>query len=634
LYLNTGYSKLSKVLKTFERRNFKTEENIMKEGKKFYSVDGKQLPLNRVNSARFVTPAKSNLSHVGARLSRSTRLGITTEAPSNCLVVRGDVNKLEEIRHYSDVECTRSVFTDESGLELVLTNDVLVKFNDKIGDDARHELCKKMHCNVIDATDDIWRIRVLDLDDDAPLDIANKLSDEKEVVFAEPNFLQRAEYAAVTPPTDTFFPNQWHLHNTGQGGGKVGADVNALEAWEITYGSSNIRVVVHDSGVDIKHPDLKANIGPGWDFDNDDSDASNKWGPHGTACAGVIAAANNGKGVVGIAPGCKIIPLRAAGALSFSDWAKTFEWAAKNGDIISCSWGISPSNILSEAIKKVIKEGRNGKGIPVFFATGNDGPVPIGYPASLPETIAVGASSNRDLRSDYSQCGAGIDFVAPSSGGETGTRRIETTDIQGVYGYNPKAGEAGNYCKTEEDSGFGGTSSATPLAAGVAALMLSVNPALTAEQVRTIMQETAVKIAPANANYDSKGWSNYYGYGRIDAAKAVKAANALALTELELNKSVSGMLDGTDSSMMYLLKGMESGKQLNVTLDGPPDVDFDVYIKHGLEPTLDVWDGRGYTPEADEKVIVIPTKAGDYYIMVHSFKGSGSYTLLATIQTE
>ena len=496
----------------------------MRDEKKFHTVEGKRLPLRRVNSARLVSPTKdSHLCHVSARLARSTRLGIDTKVPTDFLVVRGDTDKLEEIRDYPDVKCTRSVFTDENGLELALTDDVLVKFTDKIGYEERQELCKKLNCSIIEDTGDLWRIRVLDLDDDAPLDVANNLSEEAEVVFAEPDALQKAEYTAVTPPTDTLFANQWHLHNTGQGGGTAGADVDALGAWGITYGSPKIRVVVHDTGVDITHPDLKANIVSGWDFDNNDADASNNNGPHGTACAGVIAASRNGKGVVGIAPSCKISPLRAAGAHTWSTWAKTFEWAAKHGEIISCSWTISENNILSDAIRKAIREGRKGRGIPVFFATANGSSSTIGYPAKLAETIAVGASTNKDVRPGYSNYGSGIDFVAPSNGG---TRAIETTDVQGKYGYNKKSGAAGNYCKANDGSGFGGTSSATPLAAGVAALMLSVNPLLTVKQVRKILQETAVKIDSNNAKYDANGWSKYYGYGRIDAAKAVKAAKA------------------------------------------------------------------------------------------------------------
>jgi subtilisin family serine protease len=277
--------------------------------------------------------------------------------------------------------------------------------------------------------------------------------------------------------------------------------------------------VIHDCGVDINHPDLVANIGTGWDFDNDDNNATNNACAHGTACAGVVAAAANGLGVVGIAPNCQIIPLRAAESHTWETWADTFDWAAQHGDIISCSWTLTPNNTLSDAIRDAVSTGA-----PVFCATANGGTSPIGYPASLDETIAVGASTNQDVRATYSQWGAGIDFLAPSSGG---TRRIETTDIQGTNGYNTTTGTAGDYCNAADATGFGGTSSATPLAAGVAALMLSVNPGLTPGDIRAIMRETAIKIYPANANYDANGWSDHYGYGRISAAAAVHAAGLL-----------------------------------------------------------------------------------------------------------
>lgn len=490
----------------------------------FYIVNGEVVPLRRVRSTRLVTPARDHhIANVSARLARSSRIGVVSAVPANMLVVNGDPDKLEEIKAYRDVQNTRSAFLDPNGLELILTDQVLVSFNTSRNDEERRQLCDQLNCFVVDDNTDIWRIQVLDIDEDAPLTVANKLSEEKGVEFAEPNALQSPNYASVNPPQDSFFPNQWHLHNTGQGGGVTGADVRALEAWKETYGSADVRVVVHDSGVDINHPDLKANVDSGWDFDNDDTNASNLHGPHGTACAGVIAASRNAKGVVGIAPGCRIVPLRAAGAHTWAVWAQTFEWAAQRGDIISCSWTISNNNILSNAIRKTARKGRQGKGIPIFCATGNGFIDSIGYPASHPDTIAVGASTNRDVRARYSQYGQGLDFVAPSSGG---TLRIETTDVQGEYGYNQNSN--GDYCKADDNTGFGGTSSATPLAAGVAALILSVNDNLTAKEVRNIMRETAVKIDQANAEYDDEGWSRQYGYGRINAAEAVKKARNLA----------------------------------------------------------------------------------------------------------
>jgi subtilisin family serine protease len=134
----------------------------------------------------------------------------------------------------------------------------------------------------------------------------------------------------------------------------------------------------------------------------------------------------------------------------------------------------------------------------------------VTYPAQNPYTVAVGACTDFARRSDYSQYGADLDFVAPSSGGLKG---IFTTDRMGPQGDN-----AGNYSPS-----FGGTSAATPLTSGVAALMLSRNPNLTADRIRTILRQTCQKIGD---DAYTNGRNDHYGYGRIDAQAAVTAAGA------------------------------------------------------------------------------------------------------------
>jgi subtilisin family serine protease len=480
------------------------------------TVDGTPMPLRRVDNVRFVTPARDAYpATTAARLARSSRIYIDTTFPRESLVVRGDRRKLEEVPGYRDIQNTRAAFRDPKGNLLVTTNTLLVGFDSGASDDDRERLLESIPGEVIDRKARYWKFRVAAQEEDAPLLLANELSEESIVKYAEPNALQAATFHQA-PQDEPRFGNQWSLRNTGQNGGTAGADVDAIDAWGITTGSPDIGIVVHDSGVDINHPDLVDNIGPGWDFDNNDNDATNDDGPHGTACAGVIAAAANGQGVTGIAPDCQIIPLRAAGAHSFEEWAETFDWAAQRGRIISCSWSITPNNTLSEAIRDAVDND-----VTVLCATGNDGTPFISYPASLAETIAVGASTNRDVRSNYSQFGDGIDIVAPSSGG---TLRVETTDVQGVNGYNKTSSPAGDYCNANATDGFGGTSSATPLAAGIAGLMLSVNPDLTPAEVREILHATADKIDKPNADYDADGWSSQYGFGRVNAAAAVQRA--------------------------------------------------------------------------------------------------------------
>ena len=133
----------------------------------------------------------------------------------------------------------------------------------------------------------------------------------------------------------------------------------------------------------------------------------------------------------------------------------------------------------------------------------------LSYPAGNQYTVAVGASTDFGRRSDYSQYGADLDFVAPSSGG---LKDVLTTDRTGLKGDDPN-----NY------NPFGGTSAATPLASGVAALMLSRNPALTSDQIRTILRQTCQKIGD---DPYTDGRNEHYGYGRIDAQAAVTAAGS------------------------------------------------------------------------------------------------------------
>ncbi|MBK8256230.1 MAG: S8 family serine peptidase [Polyangiaceae bacterium] len=481
-----------------------------------FIVDGATVPLRKTGNIRYVTPARGvRMMNLAARLARSSRLALDSGYPADALVVWGDRSKLDEIRTYRDVRNTRSAFQDLEGNLLILTNEVLVCFASKVTDAEKTHLLKGFKGRIVERRADVWKFYVDEPDDDAPLLVSNELSRSSVVAYAEPNALQHI-HLQMPGRNEPRFPDQWHLRNTGQNGGTAGADVDALGAWAITAGSPNVQVVVHDSGVDINHPDLVANIAPGWDFDNGDNDATNDAGPHGTACAGIIAAAINGAGVSGIAPRCQIVPLRAAAAHTWDEWAGTFDWAAQRGRIISCSWTITPNNTLSAAIRRAVNNG-----VAVFCAAGNNGTGTISYPASLAETIAVGASTNRDVRAGYSQFGVGLDVVAPSSGG---TLRIETTDVRGANGYNAGASPGGDYCNANDASGFGGTSAATPLTAGVAALMLSVNPALTPAEIRQILQSTADKIDPINAAYDATGWSNQYGFGRVNAARAVQGA--------------------------------------------------------------------------------------------------------------
>jgi hypothetical protein len=370
--------------------------------------------------------------------------------------------------------------------------------------------------------------------------ITREIHDTGLVEFAIPDFsLTRILYG--TPPNDPEFSKQWHLHSTGQGGAKVDADVDALEAFNITFGDSSVIVAVVDSGMELGHPDLE--ILPGTDvLDNDNNPAAEDFlfgllsENHSTAVGGVATArGNNGQGVVGACPDCPVLPIRF-----LSDWnifnppsvqdeADAFNFAVNNGAaVINNSWGPAAASAplpasTRAAIDNAAANGRGGLGTLVFFAAGNSNANAsgIGY-CSYEKTICVAASNDQNKRSSYSNFGAPIDICAPSNGGVTSG--IWTTDRLGSIGYS-----TGNYT-----GAFGGTSSASPLAAGVAALVISANPSLTWSAVRQILWDTADKIDLAGGTYGPNGKSIYFGYGKVNAFAAVTQAQGGTLTGISL----------------------------------------------------------------------------------------------------
>jgi subtilisin-like proprotein convertase family protein len=326
-------------------------------------------------------------------------------------------------------------------------------------------------------------------------------------------------------PADPNYASQWHLNSTGQGGAKVDADVDAPEAWDTQKGSASIIVAVIDGGIEYTHEDLTANAVAGYDFLSNDATPLpvGTSDNHGTACAGVaVAKQDNAKGVSGIAPNCKLMPIRLVGTgMTTTMEANSIAFAKNNGAaIMSNSWGPPdgtganyplPANVKS-AIDDARNNGRGGLGCLIFWASGNGNEsVELDGYASYANVIAVGASTDQDKRAYYSDYGPSLDICAPSNGGST--TGIWTVDRTGSAGYSTT-----NYANN-----FGGTSSACPLAAGVGALVLSQKPTLTWTQAYSVLTSTADKIDTAGGAY-SGGFSVYYGYGKVNAAAAVAAA--------------------------------------------------------------------------------------------------------------
>jgi subtilisin family serine protease len=367
------------------------------------------------------------------------------------------------------------------------------------------------------------------------LELANLYFESGKTVWSHPDFVKRrhwraavAEERATMVERTTYLDQQWHL-----------TTAKVVDAWSLTKGEPSIKIAILDDGVDVQHPEFDGKVVKQYDFQSHVDDGSPKTSDekHGTSCAGVATAA--GIGASGSAPGCSLIAVHTPDYLGVADEAAMFHQMAEadyDADVISCSWG--PADGTGEndplpdstrcAINYCLANGRtrNGTplGIPIFWAAGNgDESVMLDGYASNPDVIAVAASTSAEKKAWYSDHGAAVWVCAPSSGdASAGEKRIFTTDRRGGEGYNPGSADKGDAAGDYTNS-FGGTSSATPLTAGVAALMLSVNPDLTAADVKDILAKTADQIG---SGYDASGHSDEFGYGRINALKAVQEAQS------------------------------------------------------------------------------------------------------------
>ena len=324
------------------------------------------------------------------------------------------------------------------------------------------------------------------------------LREDPDVVWAEAD--QRRQLA-----TDPLAPLEWGLDNIGQivwgtSFGTADADIDAPEAWTVTHGAG-ATVAVVDTGVDTGHPDLSANLLPGRDFVDDDSDPVDGNG-HGTHVTGTIAAAENGIGVVGVAPEAHVIPLRVldnAGSGWGSDVAAAFAWAGDNHvQVVNASLG---SGSITTVEKQAIHD---HPGTLYVVAAGNssrDVESSPQYPCAYtePNVLCVGASDLNDHVADFSNYGAAsVDLFAP------GALIASTLPL----------GRASNL----HIDGYGvmqGTSMATPYVTGAAALVASAHPNFVASQIKAALLGSVDKI-PDLAGKSVTG-------GRLNAAAALDA---------------------------------------------------------------------------------------------------------------
>ncbi|HEY0586584.1 MAG TPA: proprotein convertase P-domain-containing protein, partial [Pseudoduganella sp.] len=435
-----------------------------------------------------------------------------------------------------------------------------------------------------------------------------ELSERNSLVAAAENDLNyRMQAYQYAEPSDPYYARQWHLHtHLADAAFDPRASARCEDAWRALghYGLPEVVVGVTDDGCKLDHGDFDSDRKfAGWGYFagerlvvREDIDADPRLmyvagANHGTSCAGVIAGEADAVLTVGAAPGCCLLPVRwesSGPALFISDskLLTALNYMADKVDIVSNSWGSSPVSefatpVLNRIAELSLSGGRRGLGIVFLWAAGNencpivheaaqDVPFDSGWRyhadgsgtwvgvrtarqfrhnlAALPGVMYVAALASNGQRSHYSNYGTGIALCAPSSNLHL-YRRATVTGL----GITTASGSS-----AAVTASFGGTSSATPLVAGVAALAISANPSLTAAQVISVLKRTAAKdlnlapyartpgavydpqprwdvspVAPfdqggfANTGSADGSWSPWFGHGRVDAPSAVAEAQRL-----------------------------------------------------------------------------------------------------------
>lgn len=520
-----------------------------------------------------------------------------------------------------------------------LTNEITVQFNESVKKETRDSITNAAGLRLQKPLAGIPNTFIYNVTKQAtenPVKIANRLISRPDIMLAEPNVvvLTVNHYR----PRDTMYPKQWYLYNNGGPGMVATSHIDVEKAWDITRGVRSVVVAITDDSVDLRHPDFQGvgKIVAPRDFKERDflplpGEAEDN---HGTSCAGVAVAEETGAGIVGVAPGCSLMPLRTTGYLDDTSIEDLFEWAIqKNAAVVSCSWGASavyfPLSLRqSSALNRAATQGRDGKGCVIVFAAGNSNRPTTGtvnergWPNNVvagstkwlagftvhPDVITVAASTSLNKKAAYSNWGPTISVCAPSNNAPPGIWLQETGYIAtapqvamsfdglGVF-TTDRVGSVG-YDSSDFTSDFGGTSSATPVVAGVAALVLSVNPDLTAQQVKQILQNSADKIIDRDKDpqlgfnygtYDANGFSQWFGYGKVNAYKAVIAAQkTVSPSWLRVSNQLQGRNDYAVEIPDGDLRGVTSAIRVN---DNRPVLDLrvTVNIEHSFMGDLEVY---------------------------------------------
>lgn len=542
-------------------------------------------------------------------------------------------------------------YEEPSGGYFLITDRVFVCFKNPVGLSEINAFAAKyalVHLSSIDEYNCLFQLT--DHTGMNPLKLVVKLTEEDEAVtYAEHDLNFEVTKSQVAPPTDPEYLRQWHLHqHLNHREFDPRSSSRCEDAWELLdgYGSEEVVISATDDGCKLDHPDFDSpNKFAGWGYfvrnrliTHNDGDANpnrmyQSGANHGTAVNGVIGGEADGTHTVGAAPGCRLLPIKweSEGPSLFISDSKiltALNFLADKVDIMSNSWGSNPTfrvnqTVINRITDLSIRGGRRGKGILFLWAAGNENtpiqfasnvPIPtfagfvrrpngsldwvvrtatlfLNNLTNVPGVMHIAALASTAQRSHYSNYGTGIDLCAPSNNVHT-YRRI-TLDGLGI---TTTTGSSGGVTRS-----FGGTSSATPLVAGIAGLILSANPTLSAAELQSILKRTANKnlnfgpypktpptnydpnpswdVSPVdpfeNGNFQENGesdgsWSPWFGHGRVDAAAAV--AEAIRLLNVEhpsivfrkVSNPNANIPDNTSTGVMDSIRCEHEGNLSNI----------------------------------------------------------------------
>lgn len=438
--------------------------------------------------------------------------------------------------------------------------------NNKVGLKKKERVFKEIsnknkEISLQESFEDAFLVYKLEFDKGADLEkIIREYRKNPNIEYAHLNY--RAVLNAL--PNDTSFNLQWGLQNTGQliegVSGTVGADISAVQGWDVSRGSEEIIIAVLDTGIDYNHEDLAGNMWTdgsvyGHDFADGDTNPIDVHG-HGTHVAGIIAAVtDNGKGVAGVSWNSKLMAIKIFKNENDGDGypiggttdqiANAIIYAVDNGaHIISNSWGFGVMDEPPSLIKNAI-DYANSSGSLVVFAAGNSNSEGSYQPAAYSGTLAVAATDQNDERAIY----------PPTQGSNYG----EWVDVSapGKYIYSTLPGNSYGFRS--------GTSMAAPFVSGLAAIIWSYNPLLTRSEVWDIIVNTTDDIDALNPGYEGK-----LGSGRVNAFLALSSINFPRLEVLDFSDNLPNRKAGHDYGMVEITiteENYKGGEEVEISFE-------------------------------------------------------------------